>query len=65
MYHMTVRGAETASDLLWVLPLLTCGYSPKRAAFREVGGVLRTPHDDDERTRRVLRTETPDISEVR
>jgi len=27
--------ARRASCLLWVLPLLTCGYPPKRGRFRE------------------------------
>lgn len=26
----------TASDLVWVLPALTCGYSSERALFRVV-----------------------------
>ncbi len=27
---------QTVSDLLWVLPVLTCGYSSDRSAFSEV-----------------------------
>ena len=33
-----LMGLERAFDLLWVLPLLTCGHSSKVHAFPEVRG---------------------------
>ena len=37
--------AESACDLLWVLPSLTCGYSPKRRLFRVVREFRERPTD--------------------
>jgi hypothetical protein len=42
-HEWQVGVTRRAAVQVWGLPLLTCGYSPKRGRFREVREFMRTP----------------------